>query len=86
MQNVFDSDTRFFQTLSNSRRLRGFAGENFSTGEFPEAGKWYAFRSLPDQETAILLNDGDGDFDGHTQPRRAIVVYRDARSGDIAVD
>ena len=86
MQNVFDSETRFFQTLANSRRLRGFAGQDFSTREFPETGKWYAFRSLPDQETAILLNDGDGDFDGHTQPRRAIVVYRDARSGDIAME
>ena len=67
MQNIFDSNTRFFQTLTNSRRLSRFAELDFSAGEFPEAGKWYAFRSLPDQETAILLDDGDSDASGHIE-------------------
>jgi hypothetical protein len=69
MQNVFDSNTRFFQTLTNSRRLSRFTGQDFSAGEFPEAGKWYAFWSLSDQEAAAVLDDSDGDASSHNVGR-----------------
>jgi len=61
MQNCFDSNLGFFQTFTNSRHLSRLARLDFSAGEFPEAGKWYPFRPLPDQKATILLDDGDGD-------------------------
>jgi len=65
MRNCFDSNLGFFQAFTNSRRLSRLTRLDFSAGEFPESGKCYTFRSLPDQETATLLDDSDSDAGDH---------------------
>jgi len=67
MQNCFDSNTRFFQTFTNSRRLSRLSGIDFSAGELPEAGKWYSFWSLADQEKTVPLDDGNSDASDHDE-------------------
>jgi hypothetical protein len=49
------------ETLTGHSRFRRFAGLHFASGKLPQASQRHIRRTLPDQKTAIVLDDGNGD-------------------------
>jgi hypothetical protein len=61
-----DSDAGFFQTLTSRCRFGRFAWLDFSARKLPQARQWNTRRTLTNQELVLVLDDGNGDRNGHS--------------------
>jgi hypothetical protein len=55
------SQPSLLETLAGRGCFRRFAGLHFASGKLPQASQRHIRRTLPDQKTAIVLDDGNGD-------------------------